>query len=441
MGKPVVSIIGLGKLGSPMLVCFASRGFNVIGVDVNRRTLDAIRSGQAPVVEPHLEEHLQSHRDRITVTEDYGVAIRDSQVTFIVVPTPSRSDGSFSLELVLQAVAKIGEALKDKAEFHTVVVTSTVLPGDMEESVLPTLEHRSGKRTGVDFGLCYHPEFIALGSVIRDLLHPDFVLIGESDARSGDLLQRIYRDLLETSVPIVRLNFVNAELAKIAVNTFVTTKISYANMLAEICERLPGSDVDAVTSAIGLDSRVGMKYLKGGLGFGGPCFPRDNAAFEAMARRRGLQAVLAEATDAVNRRQVDRLADRVRRVLPPGGTVSVLGLAYKPDTDVVEESQGLQLAQRVARSGTRVVVYDPAAMPNARMVLGEAVHYATSMAECIAQGNVVVVATPWDEFKQLQPHQLVHNPRRAVLDCWRILPPDEISAVADYLTIGTAQSG
>jgi UDPglucose 6-dehydrogenase len=237
------------------------------------------------------------------------------------------------------------------------------------------------------------------------------------------------------------MNFVNAELAKIAVNTFVTTKISYANMLAEVCEQLPGGDVDVVTSAVGLDSRIGSKYLKGRLGYGGPCFPRDNDAFIAMARRRGLRATLQEATQTVNRRQVARLANRVRTVLPENGAVGVLGLAYKPLTDVVEESQGLLLAQTLAQGGTRVIVYDPVAISNSKKVLGDSVTYARSMAECIENANVLVVATAWEQFRQLQPAEIKHNPRRVVIDCWRILPRDEILPVADYLTIGTTQSG
>jgi len=441
MGKLRLSIVGLGKLGSPMLACFASRGFRVIGVDVAPKTIEAIREGRAPVFEPHLDELLNAHRQRITVTDDYAAAVRESDITFIVVPTPSEPDGSLSLQVVLQALHKIGEALRDKAGFHLVVVTSTVLPGDMDEVVLPALEASSGKRSGKDFGLCYNPEFIALGSVISDLSHPDFVLIGESDTRSGDVLRSVYRELVDPTVPIVRMNFVNAELAKIAVNTFVTTKISYANMLAEICEQLPGGDVDVVTSAVGLDSRIGSKYLKGRLGYGGPCFPRDNGAFMAMARRRGLRATLPEATEAVNRRQVARLADRVRTVLPQNGAVGVLGLAFKPLTDVVEESQGLLLAQTLVQGGTRVIVYDPVAIGNAKRVLGDSVTYASSMAECIENANVLVVATAWEQFRQLQPAEIKHNPRRVVIDCWRILPRDEILPVADYLTIGTTQTG
>jgi UDPglucose 6-dehydrogenase len=438
MDNQTLSVIGLGKLGAPMLACLASRGFTVIGLDINQRSLDLLREGRAPMTEPDLEDLLRAHRDWIQLTSDYEVAVMGSDISFIVVPTPSEADGTFSLRHVQAACERIGDVLASKKDFHIVVITSTVLSQDMETVVLPTLERCSRKVCGTDFGLCYNPEFIALGSAVRDMLHPDFILIGESDPRSGTLLENVHRRMVGDHVPILRTTFVNAELAKIAVNTFVTTKISYANMLAEICEHIPGCDVDVVTSAIGLDSRIGPKYLKGRLGYGGPCFPRDNIAFSALARKHGVSATLAEATDTVNRRQITRLVDRVQELVPLGGQVGILGLAYKQDTDVVDESQGVQLAQALAATGVSVIVYDPLAMAAARGILGETVGYAPTADECVRQSHVVVIATPCEEFKQLQTASFAHSPRRVIVDCWRILDARRVDQVADYMTVGIA---
>jgi UDPglucose 6-dehydrogenase len=437
MNDPVISILGLGKIGSPMLACLAACGYRVVGVDVDERSLDLIRNGRAPVPEPRVGELLQAHRDRISVTQDCDAAVTASGMTFIAVPTPSEGDGTYSLTYVRAVCAQIGSALRGKPGFHVVVVTSTLLPQDMDAGVLPTLEQHSAKRCGRDFGVCYSPEFVAIGRVVHDLQHPDFMLIGESDERSGGMLERVYRRLAGDDVPVARTNFVNAELAKIAINTFVTTKISYANMLAEVCEHIPGCDVDVVTAAVGLDSRIGPRYVKGGLGFGGPCFPRDNVAFSAMARRRGVEATLADATDAVNRRQVRRMLEQIRPRVCPGGHVGVLGLTYTPNTDVVEESQGLQLAKAMADEGLRVTVYDPLGMRNAERVLAQAVEYAHSAEACIGKAELLVIATPWDEFKRLRPQQFAHTPRRVVFDCWRILPAEEMRRVTDYVMIGT----
>lgn len=431
-----LSIIGLGKLGAPMAALLAHKGHTVIGVDSNPAAVAAIQEGRAPVNETGLQEMILAGRERLRATLDYEHAILSSGVTFIIVPTPSGPDGAFSLRHVEAAAEKIGAALRHKPEWHLVVLSSTVMPGSTGGSLLPALEAHSGKKCGRDFGLCYNPEFIALGSVIHDMLHPDMILIGESDPRSGDLLESIHHGVCESRPRVQRMNFVNAELAKLSVNTFVTTKISYANMLAQVCETLPGADVDVVTAAIGCDTRIGQRYLKGALGYGGPCFPRDNVAFAALARRNGVPALLAEATDAVNRRQVARLADLILPRLPDGGVVGILGLSYKPDTDVVEESQGVALARDLLSRGLRVVVYDPAAIESARPRLSGQVTFASSAAECASAADVLAITTPWAEFKRLSPADLKPASRPTVLDCWRLLDPAAFQDRAHYLTLG-----
>lgn len=432
-----VSVIGLGKLGAPMVACFAAKGHRVIGLDICSRNVELISQGRAPVTEPQLDELLQAHRDRISATSDYQEAVLNSEITFIVVPTPSNEQGEFSTEYVQAAAGKIGESLRQKTGWHLVVLTSTVLPGVTERDILPVLEAQSGKKCGVDFGLCYSPEFIALGSVIRNAFNPDFTLIGESDSQSGEVLEAFYKGIVDNNAPVARMNIVNAELAKISVNTFVTTKISYANMLAEVCERIPGCNVDVVTSAIGLDTRIGYKYIKGAVGYGGPCFPRDNIAFAQMARSVGVEPTLAEATDVVNRRQVSRLVDKVSSALPEGGKVGILGLSYKPETNVIEESQGVELARELLNRGKQAVLYDPLAMDNARQVLGDKPAYASTLQECVRQADMIVIMTPWPEFKEIQAADLVRNPKRVViLDCWRIFDGTRVAEMVDYITLG-----
>jgi UDPglucose 6-dehydrogenase len=311
------------------------------------------------------------------------------------------------------------------------VISSTVMPGSMESLVLPLLEEVSGKSCGPDFGLCYNPEFIALGSVIHNMSNPDMILIGESDPKAGVALEQLYCRVSKSNPPVARMNFVNAELAKISVNAFVTMKISYANTLAEICGRTLGADSAVVLKAAGLDGRIGSKYLQGALGYGGPCFPRDNAAFSRFAKQCGVEASLADATDRVNRRQIEQLGDRILDLLPEAGTAGILGLSYKPDTDVIEESQGMLLAEHLIAAKRDVIVYDPAALENAKRVLGSGVRYATSMEECAGAAGVLTVATAWNEFRSLRPSHLLAD--ATVIDCWRILPQE---LFASYETCG-----
>jgi UDPglucose 6-dehydrogenase len=415
-------VVGLGKLGAPIAACFAARGFHVIGVDADVQKVQAVAERRPPVVEPGLVEMLAAAGARLEATKDLESAVAASDATFIVVPTPSEPDGGFSLTYVLAACEEIGRAIGRVERYHLVVLTSTVMPGSTGGPVAAVLERASGKRCGTDFGLCYGPEFIALGSVIRDFLNPDFVLVGESDPRAGETLAAIYRRTCERPAPVARMNFVNAELTKLSVNTFVTTKISFANMLARICERLPGGDVDVVTRALGLDTRVGGKYFRGAISYGGPCFPRDNAALSALSRRLGAPADLAETTDRFNREQIEWLAEYVQRAVPAGGSAGILGLTYKADTDVVDEAPGLLLARALGTRGVAVCVFDPVGQRNAMTAMGHAVRFAPTAEDCVTRSDVVVVATAWPEFGTLATGIWSRpDSPRTVIDCWRWL--------------------
>ena len=294
--------------------------------------------------EPGLGELLAQTQGRLSALADVEEAIRRTDISFIVVSTPSDPAGGFSLRYVEPVCQAIGRALAAKSEYHVVCLTSTVMPGTTGGPVREMLEKASGKRMGADFGLCYSPEFIALGSVIRDFLNPDMLLIGESDQRAGGFLQSLYAEVCENKPALARMSFVNAEITKLAVNTYVTTKISYANMLARICEKLSGANVDVITSALGLDTRIGSKYLKGAVSYGGPCFPRDNLALAQLAQQLGVSPDLAQTVDRFNRSQIFWLADLVQH--QTDGTAGILGLTYKAGTDVVEQAAGFLTCER-----------------------------------------------------------------------------------------------
>lgn len=416
------SVVGLGKLGCSMAAAIAKRGFEIIGVDVVPEVVETLNAGHAPIIETDLEETIATNRERLRATLDHREAILNSDVTFVVVPTPSDERGAFSLQYAAWAFREIGRALAEKEGYHLIVLTSTVLPGSTRYGLLPILERESGKVCGRDFGLCYSPEFIALGSVIRDFLNPDFTLIGESDERAGSLLEACYAQIRDNNPPCKRMSFENAELTKIAVNTFVTTKLTFANMLAELCEQIPGGDVDVVSDALGQDSRIGRKYLTGAIGYGGPCFPRDNLALGFMARALGRIAPLVETTDQMNRAQVAKLVKRLQPYLKPRTTVAVLGLAYKPFSHVVEESQGVLLARALSDAGIRIVGFDPLAGGEARRELRDHAVILGDIESCLAQADAVVITTPDPAFCALRAADFPQkSPPVVVFDCWRIL--------------------
>jgi len=434
-----LSVVGLGKLGACTAACFASKGYQVIGVDSNRDVVDAVNRGESPVQEPGLQERILSCGGRLKATQDYGQAIEGSDVTFLIVPTPSRADGHFSDRYLKNALLHLSKTLRGAGKSnHVFVITSTVSPGTTEKSLIPYIEANTGMKLGEGFGVAYNPEFIALGSVIRDFLNPDMVLIGESDGAVGGALEQIYKAVCESKPYIARMSLVSAEITKISLNSYVTMKISFANTLANISEGITGADVDAITRALGADRRVSPHYLKGGLSFGGPCFPRDNRAFSAFARGSGVDARLAKATDEINQRQVERIVDLVMRELPAGNGmgVAILGLAYKPETNVIEESAGVKIVQELLKKkDVEVVVYDPLAMENARVLFGDNTLYAASVRECFESSSLCVITTTSSEFDAIDGSYVVNEPT-TIVDCWRRLDAGKLGPKVRYIALG-----
>jgi UDPglucose 6-dehydrogenase len=427
-----VSVVGLGKLGLCVAAVLADRGFKVVGIDVDKAKVDAVNSGRSLIPESSLEDLIKKNSKNLRATTDHYDAVKQTQASFVIVPTPSESDGSFSLKFVVEALEKIGSAIADKDGYHLVVINSTVSPGSMENRVKPLLEEVTGKKCGMDFGLCYNPEFIALGDVIRGLLEPDLVLIGESDPKAGSILADMYKRICVNNPPIERTSFINAEIAKIAINSYITMKITFANLLAEICENTDGADVDEVTRIIGRDSRIGSKYLKGGLGYGGPCFPRDNIAFAHFAESVGVKAELPITVHRANLSQVRRVIKIIEQLkLNHDKKIGILGLSYKPDTPIVEESQSIMLARELSSKGYVVHVYDPLALEEAKRILGNTAIYEETLDDCIKNVDVLVLATPWKLFNT------INTAGKIIIDCWRLLKDREkLKENNQYIPLG-----
>lgn len=434
-----LSVIGLGKLGGSILAAAAQRGFSVIGYDINPKALEAIEQGRGPVWETDLDAVISANKERISVAPDAATAVQNSRITYTIVPTPSLSDGSFSLEYAEAAFREIGKGLARKDDYHVVALNSTVLPGSMSSVLVPALEESSGKRCGPDFGVCYNPLFIALGSIIRDLTNPDLLLVGESDSRAGDIVSAFLSGFVVNGAVPQRMSFENAELSKISVNTFVTMKITFANMLAAACDRLPGGDVDAVSNAIGLDGRIGRKYLTGGLGYGGPCFPRDNLAMKSFADSIGVDVGLSTTTDTFNRSLPNTIVESLSPFIGGCEKVAVLGLSYKPQSNWAEESQGVLLANRIRDMGPSVCGFDPLANEMARELLSPNVDVAESMKDCVQGADMVLIATPDDAFNDLETGWFSGRNEQVVLvDFWRRFGHLADSSNIRYVAYGRA---
>lgn len=433
-----ISFIGLGKLGLCSAACFAFKGHKVIGVDSNDRFIRELKAGNCPIAETGLADLLAKARANMSFTPDYAEAVRGSDSTLIIVPTPSQKDGAFTNKYIETVLEQLGPALREKKSFHVVNIVSTVMPTSCETVFRPLLERLTGKICGRDFGLVYNPEFIALGSVIRDFLNPDMVLIGASDARSAEAVQTLYASMVDSAPTYSVMTLTNAEIAKLALNCFVTMKISFANELSSVCEGVPGADVDVITAAVGADSRVGSKYLKGGLGFGGPCFPRDNLAFQRFAELGNIPVHLSPGVIAVNNSVVGRIKKAVTEVMRPGSSVALLGLPYKSGTHIVEESQALMLADRLIEAGYSVRLHDPKALPEIAADYSGRAELCDDPYAAAKGAHGVILLTDWPQFCKLDWARIERNcagERPVLFDSWRHLK-NTVFTRFHYVAIG-----
>jgi len=313
-----ISIVGTGYVGLCTAVGFASKGYEVITSTHNPEKAHLINSGTSPLFEPGLEELL-----RKAVSEGYlkcvlgrEEAVLNAEITFVAVATPSQPDRGISLQHIQNSTREVGEAINKKNTYHMVVVKSTVVPGTTKNIVKTILEKYSNKRCGTDFGLCMNPEFLRQGSAVYDSLHPDRIVIGEHDKISGDILQNLYQEFYnEEMPPIIRTKIPTAELIKYANNAFLATKVSLINQIANICEKLPGTDVNVVAKAIGLDRRIGSLFLNAGLGYGGSCLPKDLKALIVFSKDLGYHPTLLNAVELVNNSQPHKAVELAEKAL------------------------------------------------------------------------------------------------------------------------------
>ncbi len=430
-----VSVIGLGKLGLPLAAVLAEAGNNVFAYDANQGLLEQLRNGSFYSSEPGLMALLRKYRDHIFIEDSINASILKSELTFIIVPTPSMSDGNFDNQLVVNVLMEISQTLKEKKSFHVIDVVSTVMPGSCNNVFVPLLEKFSGKNLNEDFGLCYNPEFIALGSVVKNMKEPDMHLIGASNLESGEILEKALKSVTGESIPSRIMNLKEAELVKISVNNFVTTKISFANMLMQIADKLGGVNIDIVTDAIGLDSRIGRKYLRGGTSFGGPCFPRDTRAMSNLLSNLDLSSAIPEATSTLNDKHNEFLVEKVLSHIGSEALVGLIGYSYKPDTSVYEESTGHKLANILKGKGREVLVWEPL-FQDTTLHLQPELSLVQEFSE-LSRCSVLILTR---ELTSLEIDAFLNTVKsKLILDPWRQLSEHQISVLnydTRYIPIG-----
>jgi len=411
-----LAVIGLGKLGLPLAALLATSGNQVKAFDALDSVRMNIRQRKVETNEPGLIDLLNKDSIQLEIVDSIAEAVNGVEAVFIIVPTPSLPSGHFTNEYLLEAINKIGQAIAPSQKI-VIDVVSTVMPGSCDGPIKSALEKSSGRKVGDELGLCYNPEFIALGSVIHDMEKPDMHLIGQSSEWAGKVIENALKSIVKVEVPSRRMNLKEAELVKIAVNNYVTMKISYANMLMQGSTLLGGIEIDVVTEAIGLDSRIGHKYLKAAAAYGGPCFPRDTRALSALFSDLGLPDSLSHATQVVNETHSEFIADQISKQISEGMTVGIAGLSYKTGTTVTEESPGLALARVLSNRSFRIAVWDDeGALPSSDSTTNSYL-ICHSAEDLISESDYVVVTRPLNNISTFASQIKTSN--QPFMDLWR----------------------
>jgi len=433
-----LSIFGLGYVGCVSAACFAARGHEVIGVDVNELKVELINQGRSPVVEPGLSELIgEAVKDkRLRATNDAVAAVKDSDISLICVGTPSNHNGSLDLSYIKSACRQIGEALETKSRYHIVVLRSTMLPGTVESTVIPALEVYSGKRAGRDFGVAVNPEFLREGTSLHDFDHPPFTLIGADDEDAGAPLTKLYAHV---DAPLIIAGIKETEMVKYACNSFHALKVTFANEIGNICHEL-GVDSHCVMDIFCRDDKLNLSpyYLKPGFAFGGSCLPKDLRALLHKAKEVDVRAPVLEAVLASNRQQVEKAVEMILRT--GRRRVAVLGLSFKTGTDDLRESPMATLIETLIGKGLRLTIYDREVElarlhgANKEFIERGIPHIASllcpTLSETVAEAEVVVIGKKDQEFDAL-PRLL--GDEQLVIDLVRL--PGALCRRANYQLI------
>lgn len=420
-----LSIFGLGYVGCVSAACFAGDGHEVIGVDVNPLKVEIINGGRSPIVEPGIEELISAavKQGRLRAATDANEAVAESDVSLVCIGTPGNHNGSLDLSYIKRACQQIGEALASKPRYHVVAMRSTMLPGTIEQTVIPTLEVFSGKRAGRDFGVAVNPEFLREGTSIYDFAHPPFTLIGADDEEASVLLKRLYASI---DAPLVNVGIKEAEMVKYACNSFHALKVAFANEIGNVSKAL-GVDSHIVMDVFCKDTKLNLSpyYLKPGFAFGGSCLPKDLRAITYKAKELDVEVPLLNSILLSNRQQVERVVDTVLRT--GRKNVGVLGLSFKAGTDDLRESPMVTLIETLIGKGMKLTIYDRDVElarlfgANKQYIEREIPHISSLMNsdldQVIEHAEVIIIGKKEDEFRVLSEKL---NNGRVIVDLVRL---------------------
>jgi len=391
-----LSVIGTGYVGLVVGTCFAESGNDVICVDNDERKLRMLKKGESPIYEPGLTDLLKKNIEdkRIVFTDNLEKAVLNSEIIFLALPTPQSEDGSADLQHVLAVAGQIGKYMNG----YKVIVNKSTVPvgtGDRVREII-------ARETTFEFDVVSNPEFLKEGAAVNDFMKPDRIVVGSRSKRALALMEDLYAPFIRTGNPLIVMDERSSELTKYAANSFLATKISFMNDVANLCERV-GADIDMVRKGMGTDARIGTQFLFAGIGYGGSCFPKDVVALLKTSSTNGYPLELLQAVESVNARQKKIIAEKIRKHFGgkiKGLTVALWGLSFKPNTDDVREAPSIAIINALLADGATVRAHDPAAIEEMKRKIGSTVKYFESNYEALKGADALVIATEWNDFRR-----------------------------------------
>ena len=434
-----ISIVGLGFVGLSLTSVLASKGKDIVGIDVDDEKCANIKKGISPFFEPELKKLLKiGLGKKLKISTDFSL-IKNSDIIFVTVGTPQRSNGSIEISMIKSAVKDIGKILKNDKKNPIILIKSTVTPGTMQEIILPIIEKESRKKAGKDFGLISNPEFLQESTAIRDTKFPHVIVLGGYQTRYMKKAEKFFSEI-HPNIPIVITNHQTAEMIKYANNSFLATKISFINQLSNICQKIPGANIDDVAKTIGLDPRIGKLFLNAGPGYGGSCLPKDMKALINFANRVGINPTLLNAVEHTNNKQIQNIIHLIEKTLGSlkNKHITILGTAFKPDTDDIRDSISIELIRKLLAKKVTLTVYDPKAMKNTKSIFKEKIRYADSISHSLKNSQCMIIMVHWKQFEKINDNSINIMKRKFIIDCRRVLSGKKLNS--NYYAIGIGKA-
>jgi len=433
-----IAVIGLGFVGLTLSSVLASKGITTIGIDSDRKKCSKIANGIPTFFEPNLENTLKKAlKKKLSITNKLSSA-SNCDFIFVTVGTPQKKNGEIDLSSIKAVVRSVGKLISKNKKKPIILIKSTVIPRTTKNVILPILEKNSRKKAGKDFGLISNPEFLQEGRAIHDTIKPHVVVLGGYKTKFMKKTEKFF-SRFNPNVPIIISNHQTVEMIKYANNSFLATKISFINQIANICQEIPDTNIDDVADTIGLDPRIGNLFLNAGPGYGGSCLPKDMKAIINLSSKIGVNPTLLTAVEKINKQQINYIVTLIKQNIGKikGKKLTILGVAFKPGTDDIRDSMGIDLVKRLLKLGAKIIIHDPKALENARKIFHDNIKYVKSVPSALKDCQCAIIMTEWKEYEKINNKTIKHMAKKVIIDSRRIIYNKNLDA--KYFAIGLGQ--